>query len=374
MYTILLIEDDTIVLDVVAHLLGGAGYRVLKAADSLSGLSLAVSEQPDLVLADIRMPGLDGFGLLAAVRANRRTSSTPFLFLTALDDRDSIQHAIRLGADGYLIKPLQPQTLLETIASRLTLAQARKRALAADSRLAIPAAAGGDPLATVHEPVAATLKERRFATILYSDIRKFSTLAEMLPVDAVADILNDYYGRACDVILRQQGVVVKIIGDALLAMFESQSNASEDHAARALRAALLLSQAAEAFGNELASRVKVQGWPGFAIGVGVHTGEVMVCSMGPDHNAEVTVIGDTVNIAARLESKTKELRCAVVASAASARAAGDRFSYARRDTVSVRGRQTPVPIVEVTGFAPRAGAVAGSELRVRFGLPLLGTG
>ena len=148
-------------------------------------------------------------------------------------------------------------------------------------------------------------------------------------------------------------MLVRIIGDALLAAFESPVNLASDHAGRAVRAGLLLQITARDYARELERRYPGRELPTFAVGTGIHTGEVMVCSMGPGRTSEVTIIGDTVNVAARLEARSKEHGCTVIASSTTADVADGRFVRGSRESVALKGRLAPVEAVEILGFAPR---------------------
>ena len=192
-------------------------------------------------------------------------------------------------------------------------------------------------------------------TVLFSDIRNFTTYAELLSSAETVELLNAYFGKACEPILDQNGWIVKFVGDGVIAMFDSPEG-SNDHAERALKAALLMVLAAHRFKRWIMDRFPGRNLPEFAIGVGVQTGEVMVCKMGTEKASETTIIGDTVNIASRLESKTKELAWSVVAGRESVALAGARFRTRRSGQMVVKGRSEPVDIAEVIGLAPKTKA------------------
>ena len=122
---ILIVDDDEDAVAMIRHHLVRADYEVLYALDGIQALALATREAPDLVVCDICMPEFDGFGLLAALRANETTQALPVVFLTALDDPDSVTRATRMGADGYLPKPVLREALLETVAAKLRLQEQR---------------------------------------------------------------------------------------------------------------------------------------------------------------------------------------------------------------------------------------------------------
>lgn len=335
MAKILIVDDDPSVLALLRVSMRQAGHEVHVAGDGLSGLALALGEQPDLVVTDLRMPRLDGFGMLAALRANAPTAQLPVVVVTALDEPEHLRRAVLLGADSYLMKPVQIESLCEAIDTRLARAgENRNRAL-------------------LGEHADAMLREPRHATVLYSDIRRFSRIAEILSAPDVVALLHEYYSGVSEIIRRQRGTVVKIIGDAVLSMFESPPGMVADDAERGLRTALLVQQNAREFAELLARRHARRGLPRFAVGVGVHKGDVMVCSIGSESSPELTAIGDTVNIAARLEASTKSLGWEIVASAITASEAGSNFDLGARETLAVRGRNAPVEVTEVRGFAIR---------------------
>jgi serine/threonine-protein kinase PpkA len=362
MASILLVDDDEAVLESTALLLRTAGHTVTTARDGLRGLSLALELVPDLVLLDIRMPVLDGCGLMAALRANETTRRTQCVLLTALDDRESLRKAMSYGADGLLLKPVSADALLQTVERRLEVRTTGRNPLAKGT----PVAPVWPVAGTVQRSVDAELEEAlnasstralfrepRRMSVLFSDVQNFSRLSEMLPTSEVADLLQGYYQRAAQIVRRQNGLVVRIIGDALLAAFESPQGDEADHCARAMRCGLLLQSAAAEFANALEDRYRGCSLPPFAVGVGIHTGDVMVCSMGPGRSSEVTVIGDTVNVAAHLDSRSKELGCVVLASAATADYPDDSFVRGRRENVQLKGRLARVEAVEIVGFAAR---------------------
>lgn len=119
MKTILLIEDDADVRDNTAEILELAHYRVLKAENGKKGVDLARKELPDLVLCDIMMPELDGYGVLHMLGRSPETAEIPFIFLTAKAERSDVRRGMELGADDYLTKPFEESELLNAIEGRL---------------------------------------------------------------------------------------------------------------------------------------------------------------------------------------------------------------------------------------------------------------
>ncbi|MEW6580309.1 MAG: response regulator [Chloroflexota bacterium] len=119
MTTVLVIEDEAHLRENIVSILTFEGFDTLAAADGVIGIDLARKQIPDLILCDIMMPHLDGYGVLVALRSEPVTSMIPIIFLTAKAGRDDFRYGMALGADDYVTKPFTPDELLDTIATRL---------------------------------------------------------------------------------------------------------------------------------------------------------------------------------------------------------------------------------------------------------------
>jgi adenylate cyclase len=180
--------------------------------------------------------------------------------------------------------------------------------------------------------------ETRVVTVLFSDLRDFTTLSERLDGAEVVALLNAYHGRMVDVLFAFGGTLDKYLGDGLMAYFGAPV-AQPDHPARAVRCALAMQAALARFNAERAGA----GAPPLRMGIGLHTGPVVLGDVGAARRQEYTAIGDTVNVAARLEELTKTTPAEILVSEATrAGAAGDGLAFAPAGTVAVRGRSTPL--------------------------------
>jgi class 3 adenylate cyclase/CHASE2 domain-containing sensor protein len=191
--------------------------------------------------------------------------------------------------------------------------------------------------------------ESKVVTVLFSDIRGFTTFSEKLTAHEVVEMLNAYFTRACEPILAEGGTVDKYIGDAVMAVFGSPV-AYPDHARRALRAALGMKREAEAFKEWMHKRFPDRGLAEFGIGVGLFTGEAVIGDIGTPKRKEFTAIGDTVNAASRLEGSTKEMKCVVAAPEATVKAAGPGVRTGKVETLTVKGRAEPIRAYEILGI------------------------
>jgi DNA-binding response OmpR family regulator len=119
MSKILIIEDETIIREEIFDWMSFEGYEAFSAADGLAGIHEALHRQPDLILCDINMPHLDGYGVLAALREKALTAKIPFIFMTALSSQEAIQKGMSLRADDYITKPFTRSELLQLIQNHL---------------------------------------------------------------------------------------------------------------------------------------------------------------------------------------------------------------------------------------------------------------
>ncbi len=127
MKQILIIEDEMNIRESVAELLELKGYGVLEAENGDSGLRHALENKPDLILCDIMMPGMNGHDVLTAIRNNKGYANVPFIFLTALSQKDDIRKGMNLGADDYLVKPFKAKDLYKAIETRLSIQEEREK-------------------------------------------------------------------------------------------------------------------------------------------------------------------------------------------------------------------------------------------------------
>ena len=198
--------------------------------------------------------------------------------------------------------------------------------------------------------------ERREITILFSDIRGFTTISEALAPEALGELLNEYLGAMTDILFRHEGLLDKYIGDAVMAFWGAPVEV-EDHAARCCRAALDMLDALPA----LHGRWHARGWPPVHIGVGIDTGEAVVGNFGSAARFNYTAMGDHVNLASRLEGLNKLYGTRVLVSESTRRAIGDEFICREVDRVRVKGKLQPAGVAELLGRreADRDGRLRG---------------
>lgn len=183
-------------------------------------------------------------------------------------------------------------------------------------------------------------------TILFSDIRGFTRISEMLGPQEVVEFLNAFLSRACQAVLGEGGMVDKYVGDSVMAVF-GWPVLHPDHAARGLRAAQEMVLAARDMEEWVRERYAGRGLPRFRIGVGLHTGVAVLGNVGSPQRMDFTAVGDTVNTASRLEGLSKKLGWSIVASQSTIEAAGKGFDLEGESVVQVKGKAAPIKVYGV---------------------------
>ncbi|WP_397407823.1 protein kinase [Polaromonas sp.] len=360
MHVILVVEDDDAIRSNLARLLALEGFEAVAAADGRSGLAHARARTPDLIISDVNMPGMNGFELLAAVRTDPTLATTPFMLLTALDDRGNMRRGMTGGADDYLSKPFTRTELLEAVSAQLhkkNLVDTRIAASLAAMEARLRTAFGGDIGGSRSEafpvdiPAGSENGLALEATVLVSTIRHFTSLAEKLEASEVSELLTGYFERSCQPVLKNGGRHLKFVGDGLMAVFANTLSDSPLSASRrAVSAALAMALAADEFRQWLARRFPDRGLPPFAIGIGLHSGETTLCRIGAPGSPELMPVGETVSLAARLEAVTRERGWTVLASRAVFAEAGAGIQTGTQDTLAVTGKHQTLDVVEITGL------------------------
>jgi adenylate cyclase len=205
--------------------------------------------------------------------------------------------------------------------------------------------------------------ERRTLTIFFSDIKGFSGISEQLTASAVVNLLNSYFGTVAEIIHAHRGFIDKYIGDAVMAFWVSPFSAGDDHASDACLAALAQQEAIVLLRVQLPEITGMRrNPPELAIRMGIATGEAVVGTIGSDSSRSYTVIGDTVNLASRLESINKLYGTSLILSEETYRMAQQVIEARELDLITVAGKTEPVRIYEAIG---RVGEIAPERVQLR---------
>lgn len=186
-------------------------------------------------------------------------------------------------------------------------------------------------------------------TVLFSDIRNFSSISETMTPEELTSFLQHYFSPMTDIIFSTGGTLDKFIGDAIMA-FWGAPLAQEDHAARACKAALEMLEAMDTL--LVAQKKEMPGLPEIRMGIGIHSGRMRVGNMGSARRLNYTVIGDNVNLGSRLEGLTKHYGVRLIISEQTWSQLDNTFYGRRLDRVRVKGKEEPTVIYELMGMGP----------------------
>ena len=297
----------------------------------------------DVVLLDIVMPELDGISVLERLKDDPAVQHIPVIMISAVDEVDSVLRCIAMGSEDYLPKPFDPGLLR----ARVTNALAKKRLRELEDARVRDVFSRFVPEHVVEDVLDRTDEDLRLGgsrgvgTVMFTDIRDFTSFTERTEPDRVIDLLNEYFGEMIDAIFENGGTLVGYRGDGLLAVFGAPIPL-DDHADRALASAseMLLSRLPRF--NRWA-RDKGYG-DGFQMGIGLNSGPFMSGNVGSARRLEYTVHGDTVNTASRVEGMTKSAGhpLLIADSTRQALTEPDELDYVGE--FEVRGRQSAIKL------------------------------
>jgi class 3 adenylate cyclase len=249
----------------------------------------------DLLLLDIEMPEMDGFEVLEAIKSTAHLRDLPVVVTSSVEGIDNIVRCIELGAEDYLPKPVNKTLLRARVSSGL-----EKKRLRDEQKRLLERFATSEVAQDLQESGFSIGGKRTNASVLFCDIRGFTTLSENLSPEATIELLNTFYTLMFEAVTSNGGIVSLMLGDGLMALFGVPQTLDNT------------AQSAVAAGREMHNMIEMlneerraDGQDGFRIGIGIATGEVVAGYAGTDNRATYTCIGSTVNLAARLEAETK---------------------------------------------------------------------
>jgi len=339
---LLVIDDNRVNRLLLARNLELMGHRATMAENGRVALEVARREAFDLVLLDIEMPEMDGFQVLEQMRNDLQLRDVPVIVTSSLEGLDNVVRCIELGAEDYLTKPVNAVLLRARIGASLEKKRLRDQQKELVRRFSTP-------------EVAQDLQRSGFAlggkrvtgSVLFSDIRGFTPLAESQSPEDTIELLNTYYTLMFDAISGHGGIVSHIAGDGLMAIFGAPLTLP-DHCGAAVHTALEMIDMIELFNAERRRDAK----PAIRIGVGIASGEMVAGYTGTNERATYTCIGDTVNLASRLEAHTKTAMRSILIDGATRDALHAAVAVESLGPLTVRGKTQSVDLYAVAVKAP----------------------
>jgi len=334
---LLVVDDNKVNRLLLARSLELQGHRVALAENGRVALVLLRERSFDLLLLDMEMPEMDGFQVLEALTADRALRDLPVIVTSSLEGLANVVRCIELGAEDYLSKPVNPVLLKARIGASLEKKRLRDQQKELVRRFATPEVAQD-----LQQSGFALGGRRVQASAMFADIRNFTAQVESQPPEETIELLNTWYTLMFEAITSHGGVVNQMIGDGLMAIFGAPLPLA-DHAVAAVDAALEMIEMIDLLNTERAALGKSP----LRMGVGIASGEMVAGYTGTQQRATYTCVGDTVNVAARLEAHTKIAQRPVLVDATTAEAVQGRHIVDPMGSVAFRGKAAEVPIYAV---------------------------
>ena len=335
--TILIADDNRVNRLLLGRGLEQEGHTVVFAEHGAEALELLRRRHFDLMLLDVLMPELDGYGVLEELQRDPHLRDIPVIVTSSLDELDSVVRCLEMGAEDYLTKPVNPVLLNARINASLEKKRLRDQQRELISKFATKEVA--EELLTSGFSLGGKYVD---ASAMFCDIRSFTTIAEAQEPAETIELLNDYYTLMMDAINGEGGIVNQMIGDGLMAIFGAPLP-REDHRRAAVLAARQMIGLIRLFNEDQAARGKVQ----IQIGVGIASGRVVAGYAGTHQRATYTCVGDTVNVAARLESHTKVVKQPILIDENTRRGLDDGIAVAPQGEVLMKGKTEPINVYAV---------------------------
>jgi len=335
-YRILIVDDEPINLQVLYNHLSFEKYTVLQAGSGQEALAILNSSDaiPDLILLDVMMPKMTGFEVCLKIREKYNASILPIVMLTAKDQTNDLVQGFVSGANDYLTKPFNKTELLTRIRNHLNLSKttgAYERFVPQEFVKLL----GKDSIINVKLGD----YSEKFMSVLFSDIRSFTTLSESMSPKENFNFINSYLKKMSPIIHEHDGFIDKFIGDAIMALFPDPTADNAIYAAISMLKIL----------REYNLHRNNSGFKPIEIGIGINTGNLMLGTIGSLDRMEGTVISDSVNMASRMEGLTKKYGASLLIAEDSFKTIVDISKFATRpvDRVIVKGKSQPVWVYEV---------------------------
>lgn len=371
---VLAVDDDPKVLRMIGFALGTAGYSVLRAGSGEEGIRVAASRRPEIILLDAQMPGMTGADAAAALARRDTTREIPIILMSeSADDAVRLKELVARSVE-FIAKPLAMSEVVAKVVSitrrnayrneaqsnrQKLLAEVSEKSSQLQSALqAFSRFVPGEFLKSLSRTnilqVSLGDQVQTEMAILFADIRSFAAMSEKMSPHETFAFLNAYFARMNPLVWENNGYIDKYVGDAIMAHFPAGPEGAVDAAVAMLGHLVLY--------NADRSRA---GYDPVRVGIGVHTGPVILGIIGDERFMQGTVISDAVNLASRLEQLTKAYGVSLIVSAAVLCRLADpnRFRYRFLDRVCPKGKTEAVPIYEI--FEADPPALAESKMRIR---------
>ena len=294
--TILLADDDRTTRTVITKILEEANYRVDQAERGEKSLFMALERDYDAFLIDINMPGLSGLELCKRLRDKERYRITPIIFITSMEEDESLDDVFAVGATDFINKPVSPVVLRARLASHLERVAYYKEAEKVREYLNRYISAKTQRMVEAYALTGLLPSpELQNVCVMFTDIRGFTSFSQDTDLDLLFSLISKHLGTQVQIVHEHGGYIDKFGGDGMMAIFEG-----DDMVERACCCALNIIDAVYAAQSQTDGvMINLEGVT-LPLGIGIHTGDVLIGNIGSQEHLDYSVLGETVNLASRL--------------------------------------------------------------------------
>lgn len=334
--TILVADDDRTARTVLARILESDGFKVVQAERGEKCLFLSMEKAIDGFLVDLNMPGLDGVELCRRIRSLERHKLTPIICVTGYDDDTAVSRAFAAGADDFIAKPVNPTTLRARLSGHLQKMDYMKEMERVRKNLNRYISRRTQTMVEAYSITGILpMPEQHDVCVVFSDVRGFTQLSQELEPTTLFNVLSRHLGMQVDCVYRYGGYIDKFAGDGIMAVFDSERRVAE-----ACRCALEIIDTTQ---SESLGRIERK----LELGIGIHAGSALVGNIGSDKHLDYSVIGETVNLAARLCGCAEPMSIVVSRDIVDRAHTEPDLAFTAPCEVKVRGVRDPVTVYNV---------------------------
>ena len=335
---ILIVDDLPMNIELMEEILTPIGYTTESAENGEEALHKVFNKPPDLILLDVMMPGMNGYEVCRKIRENTTLPYIPIIYITASElEQKNVIEGLNAGGDDYIRKPFEISELQERIISCL-----RVKALydeLAKTKAELSRYVSLSTIRMVENQIQHQRPEpwnhEAYATVLFSDIRGFTQISEEMSPTEIFDKLNTNIKKQLQIITKHKGIIEKLNGDEIMAVFDGP-----DMADNALGCALEII-------HELSKANRNKEFDSLKVGVGINTGHIYIGSLGNEFFRDYTVIGNTVNIAARLCGLADKLQVLFTKKTQSS-ISQEQFHFQSMGEKKLKGLSKPIEVFTAT--------------------------
>ena len=313
---ILIVDDIRTNIKVLVQTLRSE-YDISVATDGKNALTVVIKDIPDLILLDVEMPGMDGYEVCKILKSHEDTKRIPIIFVTGKDNEEDETKGLELGAVDYITKPIRQPVVRARVRSQIqiralthslesTLAEQRQNNKQMQLAYKFIRKMFGRYMSDevvksiLDTPDGSQLGgEKKQVTIMMTDLRGFTAMGERMAPEEVISMLNMYLRSMTEIIQEYRGTIIEFLGDGILALFGAPVTEKDD-AQRAVACAIKMQLAMP----EVNAKNRELGFPTVVMGCGINTGTVIAGNIGSDLRSKYGVVGNAINLAARIESFT----------------------------------------------------------------------